>query len=1296
MTSHAFTLAKFYKDMGDVDPDFRQTGLWDLTRELERNGAKMTFADADQEKLVQIAIKSLNEKENHSDVHANAIQALVHLTPKIKEAFRVPLIKDLARCVHGNVKADDPRFPLQTARIASLRDNAGIALKNIVESCDSYGEVKTGEDVLKAIVPANFNSIADTKTKSEILDVASTVIKQFGSAISHEQYKSSFDAARTTVDAKDWGLRRRALLVVAQLSLYIPQDDFNAVLDDVIKGLSGKGDTFRNRAQLASAISQRAGSRFAAKVTDVVKLLSKGLAALEDDDSPQSDDIRENILHAYEHITVQCAGSISGDLLNTVASDAVKMLDWDPNFAADEFDDEDVPPAAGGGEVYDGMVCREGTVTSFDEVIDESDDSSWKVRRAAAHSLAQIIRARPDVVGEESLFVKLFKAGNPVFLTRLRDRVESVQQEASGLLQVIFEVSVSNGQLKLLALRANPLIRTLLGALKGSVSRMQPNIGAACFANIRTALSIFPGVEWQIIVKASEALQRAFHSASFSSPVLKPEAMRAAGAVISNVCDSPKSCQPAEISAVFGPIFKFIFDSVADKSIKTASSAIASTSVVARVAKLFPAQVPDLLKQTFQCLEASLAKPDVDLEVKRASIDASCNLLTAASAELGAAVPDVAPRFVKVTIELCHNDALRSAALPLLALCASKLSLPADAVTQIVAESTGLLKKADRQVREGALRCLNGVLAHHSKAVGDAQAAEIVKVTAAVPNLLSENELYLAVLCLTMLRSAVAHSKAAASALAKSSLLGDALSLAKAALQQATHEIAALLAALVKTDSSLVGTVLKAALEMAENTSEARVLPHVAQVLAAIVAADIQNNDGKGGAKEHLDKLVDSNGGNKPYAIPLFGELGRNTSLEKSSPKALALLQQKMQKGTDEEKTLASTALGRVASSPHNSSILNQLLASLAGSTEESVNYFNLRAIREAVNSAVHDAHQNEQAGAAASNAGVLILADADTKIARPLLALSATLAATDDSVTIPLVSECLGRAALLLPEKVVPMLIVALGAADAKESTALCVASAMRFVVLASSSRAALRPLLVEKLASILHDGLANPSHRVRRASLLLLVTSLQLIGACTFDVKSDIGLLLNLCKVDKALQVSIDVGLFVHVKDAGLEMRRAAFEALAALCLPTQVGTAGSGSAKVVPVTLTSESVAVVTTVANALGLSKDETEPELQIAARSILLKLADIPSFASEIFAQIEKIAEALRLTIVAKVKDGADADAVRDNARSAALAALKLAPRAVHSVKLAEAIKALGTSTLLAAEKDTLIARAKEE
>ena len=57
---------------------------------------------------------------------------------------------------------------------------------------------------------------------------------------------------------------------------------------------------------------------------------------------------------------------------------------------------------------------------------------------------------------------------------------------------------------------------------------------------------------------------------------------------------------------------------------------------------------------------------------------------------------------------------------------------------------------------------------------------------------------------------------------------------------------------------------------------------------------------------------------------------------------------------------------------------------------------------------------------------------------------------------------------------------------------------------------------------------------------------------------------------------------------------------------------------------------------------------------------------------------------------------ADADAVKENARSAAFTALKLAPRAVHSAKLNDAVKAINTAPLIGAEKDAIMARVKEE
>lgn len=94
-------------------------------------------------------------------------------------------------------------------------------------------------------------------------------------------------------------------------------------------------------------------------------------------------------MQAFESFVLCCPNEV-GPHISTMLNDAVMpFLEYDPNYTYME-DDEDMDEYSDDdGDMYD----------SDADLSADDDDTSWKVRRAAARVLTAVIKMRPEMLG---------------------------------------------------------------------------------------------------------------------------------------------------------------------------------------------------------------------------------------------------------------------------------------------------------------------------------------------------------------------------------------------------------------------------------------------------------------------------------------------------------------------------------------------------------------------------------------------------------------------------------------------------------------------------------------------------------------------------------------------------------------------------------------------------------------------------------------------------------------------------------------------------------------------------------
>jgi len=290
------------------------------------------------------------------------------------------------------------------------------------------------------------------------------------------------------------------------------------------------------------------------------------------------------------------------------------------------------------------------------------------------------------------------------------------------------------------------------------------------------------------------------------------------------------------------------------------------------------------------------------------------------------------------------------------------------------------------------------------------------------------------------------------------------------------------------------------------------------------------------------------------------------------------------------------------------------------------------------------------------------------------LLSLLFQNTAQEEEGTRNVVSECLGKLALINPETVVTQLRER--TADSNHYTRACVTTAIKFTIFEKSLP--VDKVLKEHIGAFL-DLLSDPEIPVRKSVMLSLNYVAHHKPKIIRDLLSKhLPLLYGETKIKKELIKEVDLGPFKHKVDSGIELRQAAFE-----CMYTLLDTCLT---RLDLQELISQLVS---------GL---QDEYDIQMLNHLILIRLAKIAGTA--LSGGIEQLVEPLKTCVTAVAKEQAVAQQVERNnelIRSAlrAIHAINQIPDMVSQPKFAEFMKGTVTQGALGTTYSEIVQSASE-
>ncbi|XP_024525263.1 cullin-associated NEDD8-dissociated protein 1 isoform X2 [Selaginella moellendorffii] len=1081
------TVGLILEKIASKDKDYRYMATSDLLNELQKESFK---ADSETERKVsQIVLQQLDDASG--DISGIAVKCLGPLVKKVNENKIVEIVESL--CTRLLTGKDHQR------------DIASIALKTVVSEIAS-GTV--AQCVVAALTPKLIKGITATDTstevKSECLDILCDVLHRFGALLVPEHEKL-LNALLVQLNLQRAGLRKRAIQCLATLAACMSDDLLGRAtvsVVDLLKNKDVKPDMTRTNIQMICAFCRAVGYRFGPHLNEVVPLLISYCQNASEND----DELRENSLQALESFVLRCPRDVA-EHCGTILDLALEYLSYDPNFTDDMEEDQD--------EDMDGE--EEDDEESADEYSDD-EDVSWKVRRAAAKCLSAVISSRPEMLST------LYSKACPRLIDRFREREENVKidvfnafidllRQTGNVTKASSEINPSS-PLYMLQQEVPKVVRTLNRQLREK--SVKTRVGA--FSVLKELVVVLPNCLSDHMASLLPGVEKALNDKSSNSN-LKIEALTFTRLVMPS--HSPSVFHP-HIQALSGPVLA----AVNERYYKVTAEALRVCGELVKAIR--PDQgstfnfVP-YVQPIYGAILKRLTAQDQDQEVKECAI--FCMGLVVSI--LGDKLERELPVSLSLLLDRLRNEITRLTAVKAFATIAeSPLKINLNAVLeQVIAELTTFLRKANRALRQASLGTLNALLVSYGDKIGNASYDSIITELSA---LISDADLHMAALALELCCTMMADKKHHISAgnAVREKVLPQALVLVRSSLLQgqALQTLQTFFASLVQSASTF-DMLLEALLSSAKNSSSMggpaskQAFHSVAQCAAVLCLA-------AGDAKclSTVAMLVNglkTGGHDALLSLLCLGEIGRRKDLS-SVPDIESVIIRSFQSPSEEIKSAASYALGNVAVGN-----LSKYLPFILGQIDRQskLQYLLLHSLKEVI------------ARQSSDEAGKIELQDADVQ---KILSLLFNYCESEEEGVRNVVAECLGKLALIEPERLVPAL---------KARTSSTSAFTRATVVIAIKYTIVERPqpidghikLCISSFLMLIKDG----DRHVRRAAVSALSTAGHNKPSLVKELLPVLfPLLYEQTVVKKELIRTVDLGPFKHTVDDGLELRKGAFE--------------------------------------------------------------------------------------------------------------------------------------------------------
>jgi len=1125
MASVSYHIANLLEKMTSNDKDFRFMAANDLMAELQKDSIKLD--DDSERKVVKMLLKLLEDK--NGEVQNLAVRCLGPLVNKVKE-FQVEGIVD-ALCTN------------MLSEKEQLRDISSIGLKTVINELPP-SSTALAANICKKITGRLTSAIGqqdDVAVQLEALDILGDLLSRFGSLLT-PFHVGIQDALLPQLASPRLAVRKRTIIALGYLVLSSSTSLFMNLIEFLVKELQKNSSmsTTRTYIQCLGAITRQAGHRVGEHLEIVIPLIIQFCS--EDDD-----ELREYCIQAFESFVRRCPKEVSPHI-NSIIGICLKFLCYDPNYNYEDDENDDAMDVGDDDEEQD----------SEDDEYSDDDDMSWKIRRASAKCLDAIIATRPEMLSE------LYRTISPALVTRFKEREENVKADifhafitllkntrpaASGSMMLdpnAMEEEAEGHPVRVLESQ----IPTIISALHRQLKEKSIKTRQGAFQLLTELILVIPGALSPHVPMLIPGIEYSLGEKNSSSN-MKIDTLAFLNTLLTHTC--PSSVFHPHVATLVPPVEA----AVDDPFYKITSEALLVTQQLVKVIRPLDQENSSLNPRTFvDVLYASTLKrlraADLDQEVKERAISSMAQIIANAGDLLS---KDQLNTALPIFLDRLRNEITRLTTVKSLSLIAhSPLHIQLDQILagDGVAILAAFLRKNQRPLKLATLMCLDVLVSNYGrKENGGVTDAQFDTIVAELPALITEADLHVSQLTLSLLTTILAVNRDCLSALVtppgrgspgQAVLLSPIMTLVRSPLLQgaALNSLLEFLKALVTLNPPIHGLGFNGLMDMLKEpvysptqgmqppNSTFAVHKQAFQSLAKCASTLISAAD-KSATLPFVDQLLDdiknphTSDSVTLFALLTLGEIGKDMDLSEHS-QVHPIVIHSFSSQNEEIKTAAAYALGNI-SVGNLSFFLPLVLREIQSHVKRQ--YLLLHSLKEII------------------NCQTLVWRDGNALLQPHIPDIWGLLfnhCESSEEGTRNVVAECMGKLALLEPNDLLPNLRSQLKSESPLVRST--VVTAIKFTILDQPQKidALLRGCIGEFLATLQDVDL-----HVRRVALVTFNSAAHNKPSLIRDLlETVLPHLYNETKVRKELIREVEMGPFKHTVDDGLDLRKAAFECM------------------------------------------------------------------------------------------------------------------------------------------------------
>ena len=1215
--------------IGSKDKDFRYMATSDLLMELQKDIFRVDSAI--ERRLCEAIMVQLWDKVG--DIQGLAIKCLGAMSKKASPANVESLVEKLSeKALDG--KEDE-------------REIAALGLKTLANEIKDPQCCRAISARMYPFLLRGLKSSDKQDVRVASLEIMALILEHFGQdlALYHDAISAELLVVLTNPSTSTM-VRKRCVPCVASLCCVASSTLLGNVISALVRALGAthQGTQSINAAalgvvQAVGALVSTCGHRLGSLAPATYAALSSYVKGVHED----NEDILEACLLSLETLLRraprECAAHI-GDATQL----GVRFLTYDPNYN----DDEDMDNADSGAEDSDNDY--DGDYGGYSE----EDDTSWKIRRASCRILCAIMQTHGEAL------VDFYAHISPVMISRFsKEREDTVRRDVyetfiSLIQQTRIEASKQVGEGGkmadtsigcLLASRVQDIVEGCTSSVLNNSRKVSASIPIGAFVLLREVLTILPdallGRVRQVVPYIVDVIEEKINDKAKggSTSNIRVEALSLCRMMLSST-ESLQECAADALPKLVGPLI----NCCADKYYKVSSEALNLMRVIMQI--LGTTSVPDkdnYLPRIMDTLQKRLNSQDQDYQIKESAI------LTAGSAISicgdHPAVRECIPELLSVLQERLDNEVTRTAAVSAFK---TILQSPRGSSVTICGQAvfislTSFLRKVDRHLRQTSLEALDAFIRANLNVVGlgeeDVQAL-VNNMVFLLNERVGDIKLVHAIInvCNAMLATSFMNLDVVTAL--SDNFIPNLLTFMQGSYGALFHGrsfecVDDMFQSLVRTDNlkcnayvlseQIFQTILASTVGPSLNADAVCALGACFSSVICAGSADILHRSmATLIGYLHVGSAENINSGSqmlrhKLAALYCIGEVGKRTDLSEyraNSTDVYTIIVNEMHGGSEDIRFAASHALGGVASG----NIAHFLPILLAGVNEAGVSqtyrYDLLFALKELIAGVAESGHPIMRSSFPVQNVTAVLFKNCELG---------------EEGVQ-NVVGECLGQLLRLEPEHTIERLVALAGTKS--PVTRGTVVTALKFSMSqealsdmkrSKALKGALSPLTVSRILGLIED---EESHEVRKRA----VQALNAVARADVSLLLDVfqlsdhkieSLLYAQCTVLPKLVQTVNLGPFKHTIDAGLDLRKAAFE-----CIDVLVERTGCNCLDI---------YALVDSV--VMGLSDHS---DIKMLCHLILAKLCKESTAVPAIVTKLQSILDAVDNTLNAKIK----ADAVK--------------------------------------------------